>query len=148
MLLMIVPIGQHRYAGAMTVSEPSVVAAVQALVATYAQALDSGRTDDLVELFCPDGVSEIAGIGTYEGHEAIRTAAARWRSAQPQRHFVANTVVTSWEGDEATAASDLALLQRGPTGWTVALVGGYEDVLHRHDGEWRFRRRVTTLLPG
>lgn len=127
--------------------EPSVVVGVRAAIAAYAQALDSGRTDDLVELFCPDGVSEVAGSGTFSGHEAIRAAYARWRPAKPQRHLVTNTLVTSWSGDDATAASDLALLQRGESGWAVTLVGRYEDTLHRHDGRWLFRRRVTTLLP-
>jgi len=120
---------------------------VQATIAAYAQALDAGRTDDLVELFCPDGISEIAGSGTFEGHEAIRAAYARWQPTTPQRHLVANTVVTSWDGDDATAVSDLALLRRDPSGWVVALAGRYEDSLHRHDGRWLFRRRVTTLLP-
>jgi uncharacterized protein (TIGR02246 family) len=123
------------------------VTAVQAAVAAYAQALDAGRTDDLVELFCPDGVSEIPGRGTFEGHEAIRAAYAGWQPAEPQRHLVANTVVTSWAGDDATAISDLAFLLRDESGWRVALVGRYDDTLHRHDGAWRFRRRVTTLLP-
>jgi ketosteroid isomerase-like protein len=131
----------------MIVVEPSVVVGVQATIAAYAQALDAGRTDDLVELFCPDGVSEIAGTGTFQGREEIRAAYTGFQPSKPQRHLVANTVVTSWEGDDATAVSDLALLRRGSAGWVVALAGRYEDTMHRHDGVWLFRRRITTLLP-
>ena len=127
--------------------DASVAAAVHAALAAYAQALDAGRTDDLVELFCPDGTAEIVGRGTFEGHEAIRAAYGAWRPTKPQRHVVGNTVITSWAGDDATAISDLAFFQRGASGWTVPLVGRYDDTLHRHDGVWRFQRRVTTFRP-
>jgi hypothetical protein len=58
---------------------------------------------------------------------------------------VTNTVITSRTEDEATAASDVAFLQRGESGWAVQLVGRYEDTLHRRDGAWRLHRRSTTF---
>jgi ketosteroid isomerase-like protein len=128
-----------------TAIEPSVATGVYATIAAYAHALDAGRTDDIVELFCPDGVAEIAGSGTFEGHDAIRAGYAGWAPQQPQLHLVGNTVITSWTGDEATATSSLVLFHRGGSGWAVRLVGRYDDTLHRHDGGWRFRRRVTTF---
>src|ERR1700678_2318056 len=89
-------------------TEASVRAGVQGAIAAYAQALDSGRVDDLVALFTPDGVSDIAGVGTFEGHDALRTAYAGFVPARPQLHLVSNTVITSWTDEEATAISDLA----------------------------------------
>ena len=44
---------------------------VRSALAVYAQALDDGRTDDVVATFCPDGVCEIPGMGTHAGHEAL-----------------------------------------------------------------------------
>jgi ketosteroid isomerase-like protein len=131
----------------MNTVDASVAAGVHAAIAAYAQALDAGRTDDLVELFCADGVAEIAGSGTFEGHDAIRAAYAAWVPKQPQLHLVANTVITSWTGDSATATSTVAFLHRGESGWAVRLVGRYDDTLHRYDGGWRFHRRVTTFVP-
>jgi ketosteroid isomerase-like protein len=128
-------------------AEASVAAAVQGAIAAYAQALDTGRTDDIAELFWSDGVAEIAGIATFEGQDAIREGYAGFAPTQPQLHLVANTVVTSWSEKEATAISDLAFFQRGESGWAVQLVGRYDDTLRRQDGEWRFQRRVTTFLP-
>ncbi|MFJ1969436.1 nuclear transport factor 2 family protein [Streptomyces sp. NPDC087903] len=127
--------------------EASVAACVQGAVAAYAQALDAGRVDDLADLFWPDGVAEIAGIGTFEGQEAIRKGYAAFAPTQPQLHLVANTVVTSWAEEEATAVSNLAFFQRGEAGWAVQLVGRYDDTLSRRDGDWRFQRRLTTFLP-
>ena len=121
--------------------------AVHAAIAAYAQALDTGRTDDVVALFCPDGVAEIGGQGSFEGHDAIRAAYGRWVPTRPQLHLVANTVITSCADDEATATSNLTFFDRGASGWGVRLVGRYDDTLHRHDGTWLFRRRVTTFMP-
>jgi ketosteroid isomerase-like protein len=127
-------------------TEASVAAAVQGAIAAYAHALDAGRTDDIAELFWPDGVAEIAGIATFEGQDAIRQGYAGFAPTAPQLHLVANTVVTSWTEKEATAISNLAFFQRGETGWAVQIVGRYDDTLRRQDGEWRFQRRVTTFL--
>lgn len=127
--------------------DASVAAGVHAAIAAYAQALDAGRTDDIVELFCPDGVVDIVGSATFEGHDAIRAGYARWVPKQPQLHLVANTVITSWAGNEATATSSVVFFQRGESGWAVQLVGRYDDTLRQHDGAWRFQRRVTTFTP-
>jgi len=128
-------------------TDASVAAAVHGAIAAYAHALDAGRTDDIVELFWPDGVAEIAGVGTFEGHDAIRAGFAGFAPTQPQLHLVANTVITSSAEDEATAVSNLAFLGRGESGWAIHLVGRYDDTLRRHDGAWRFQKRVTTFLP-
>ena len=128
-------------------AEASVTACVLTAIAAYAQALDTGRNADLAELFVPDGVAEIAGIATFEGRDAIREGFAAFAPTQPQLHLVANTVVTSYTEEEATAVSDLAFFQRGESGWAVQLVGRYDDTLRHHDGAWKFQRRVTTFLP-
>ncbi|MEU1184604.1 nuclear transport factor 2 family protein [Streptomyces sp. NPDC005820] len=128
-------------------AEASVAAGVQSAVAAYAQALDAGRNDDIADLFVPDGVAEIAGVATFEGRDAIREGYTAFAPTQPQLHLTANTVVTSFTEEEATAVSNLAFLQRGESGWAVALVGRYDDTLSLHDGVWKFRRRVTTFQP-
>jgi hypothetical protein len=97
-------------------------------------------------LFTPDGVSDIAGVGTFEGRDALRTAYTGFVPTRPQLHLVSNTVITSWTDDEATAISDLAFFQRGSSGWAVRIVGHYNDIFRHHDGAWRFQRRVTTFL--
>ena len=121
-----------------------VVAGVRATLAAYAQALDDGRTDDVVATFCADGAIELPGMGTHEGREALRAAYAGWTPKRPQRHVVVNTHVSDWGDDAATATSDVLFLLKGDAGWAIQLVGRYRDVLHLDagTGTWRFHRRV------
>ena len=123
-----------------------VAEGVRATLASYAQALDDGRTDDVVATFCPDGVIDIPGLGTHEGHDALRAAFSRWTPRRPQRHLVLNTVVTPGDGHQATAVSDVVFLLSGDGGWSVQLVGRYRDDLHHLGGTWRFHRRTAAFV--
>ncbi|GAA3613453.1 nuclear transport factor 2 family protein [Kineosporia mesophila] len=120
----------------------AVASGVLAAIAAYAQALDENRPADVAGLFVADGVSEIAGQGTFEGRSAIEAAYAAWPPASPQVHLVTNTLITDWDENTASARSDLALTTRGEAGFAVAFVGRYEDTLRLDDGVWRFSRRV------
>ena len=95
---------------------PDVVEGIRAMLADYTQALDDGRTDDVVATFCRDGVCDIPGMGTHEGHDALRAAYAKWTPRLPQRHLVLNTLVTDWNDREAEAISDVVFLLRGDSG--------------------------------
>ena len=123
-----------------------VAEGVRAAIAAYTQALDDGRTDDVVATFCPDGVCEIPGMGTHVGHDALRAAYTKWTPRRPQRHLVVNTLVTGWSADEATAVSDVVFLLQGDAGWAVQVVGRYSDTLHCVDGTWRFHRRAAEFV--
>jgi hypothetical protein len=126
-------------------TEPSyaeVAEGVRRALATYTQALDDGRTDDVVATFCPDGAVDLPGMGTHAGRDVLRAAFARWTPRQPQRHLVLNTLVTEWDAHEATAISDVVFLLHDDDGWAVRLVGRYRDTLHREGDTWRFHRRT------
>ncbi len=122
-----------------------VAEGVRAAIAAYAQALDDGRAADVVATFCPDGVADL-GFGVYEGHAALREAFDQFVPQVPQRHVVANTLVTEWTESEAQATSDLVFMVKGDAGWSVQLVGRYTDTLRNEDGTWRFVRRAVEFL--
>lgn len=124
-----------------------VAEGVRATIAAYTQALDDGRTDDVVATFCPDGMIDLQDMGAHEGHDALRVAFASWEPRRPQRHLVLNTHVTEWTDDEATAVSDVIFVRQGTSGWGIQLVGRYVDTLHRDDATWRFHRRVAEFVP-
>ena len=123
-----------------------VAEGVRATIAAYTQALDDGRTDDVVATFCADGGCDIPGLGTYEGHDALRAAYDKWKPRRPQRHLVLNTLVTDWNEHEAHATSDVVFLLQGDAGWAIQLVGRYDDTLHRSGDSWRFHRRAATFV--
>ena len=100
----------------------------------------------MVATFCPDGTIEIPGMGTHEGHDALRAAYAQWKPVRPQRHLVVNTLVSEWDEHEATATSDVIFLLQGKSGWTVQVVGRYHDILHHDDGTWRFHHRAAEFV--
>ena len=123
-----------------------VAEGVRATIAAYTQALDDGRTDDVVATFCPDGICEIPGMGTHVGHDALRAAYDKWKPQRPQRHLVVNTLVTEWNDHEARAVSDVIFILQGNAGWAIQVVGRYEDSLHCDNGTWRFHRRVAEFV--
>ena len=129
-----------------TATYAEVVEGVRATIAAYAQALDDGRTDDIVATFCPDGACDIPGMGTHKGHDALREAFAKVKPQRPQRHLVVNTLLTHWNDHEATAISDLLFALQGKSGWSIPLVGRYNDTLHHDAGTWRFHHRVATFV--
>jgi hypothetical protein len=123
-----------------------VEAGVRAALAAYTQALDDGRTDDVVATFWPDGGCDIPGLGSYAGHDALRAAYGRWAPRRPQRHLVLNTHVTEWGPDHATAVSDVVFLLLRDAGWSVQLVGRYRDTLAPDGDVWRFRHRAAEFV--
>lgn len=129
-----------------TPSLADVDAGVRRAIAAYTQALDDGRTDDVLATFCPDGSIDIPGMGTHEGHDALRAAYDGWAPRRPQRHLVLNTLITGWDDDEASAISDIVFLLLGTQGWAVQIVGRYDDVLHRDGDAWRFHRRTAAFV--
>lgn len=125
-------------------TEAAVSAAVRNLIGAHTQAQDAGRTDDVVALYAKDGVVELPGQDPIEGHDAIRAAFTSWAPTTPQLHLAANTVVTSWSDDEATAETDVAFTQRGENGWAVLIAGHYVDTFRREGDAWLIQRRSTT----
>ena len=125
----------------------SPVVALQVALAAYVHALDSGRTDELVALFCTDGTADIAGVGTFQGHDALRAAYAGMVPTTPQVHMVANTEVTSWSEDEATAVSDFVLVTRDSSGWRIPVTGRYVDTFRKAPtGSWQFFSKTVTFV--
>ncbi|MFF7474232.1 SgcJ/EcaC family oxidoreductase [Streptomyces sp. NPDC008092] len=129
----------------MTISAEAALAGVQSVIAAYAHAIDAGDAGAVADLFTEDGVSEIAGQGTFAGRDVIRETYGAFEPQTPQLHLVGNTVITSPPGEEVTATSDLVFFARGEQGWAVQLVGSYEDTVALVDGAWQFRKRVLSF---
>lgn len=121
------------------------VARITRTLASYAHALDDGRTDDAVAAFLPDGVSVLPGYGAIQGHDALRSAYASMKPTAPQRHVVSNIEVTDLDGSSATVLSDLVVLGKRDGRWAVLFVGRYADRLRAEGEAWLFESRDLTL---
>lgn len=131
---------------AATQSLADVVAGVGNVMAAYTQALDDGRTEDIVATFCPEGSCDMPGLGRHEGHDTLRAAYEQWKPRKPQRHLITNTLVTGWSDSEARVTSDVVFLVQTERGWVVGIVGRYDDVLQLDGDSWRFQSRVATFV--
>ncbi|HVV37267.1 MAG TPA: nuclear transport factor 2 family protein [Acidimicrobiales bacterium] len=115
------------------------------LLAEYNHAVDDGRVDDVLATFTADASIEFP-VGTHRGTEELRAAYESWIPRAPQRHMVANTRVIDASSTSARVVSDFAFLVKGETGWTIFVVGRYDDEVV-HDGtRWRFARRTSVFL--
>ena len=122
----------------------AVVEGVRATIAAYAQALDDGRTDDVVATFCPDGVCDIPGMGTHEG-DALRGLAqveAAAAPAPPRRQHAPHGLER--RRGQRDQRRDLRLAGRvgldDPAGRPIP------DTLHHDDGTWRFHHRAAEFV--
>jgi hypothetical protein len=124
-----------------------VAEGVRATIAAYTQALDDGRTDDIVATYMPDGVFDMPGTGRFEGHDALADIYEEWKPQRPQRHMVVNTLVTDWDDHDASAVSDVVFSLKGDSGWKIQFVARYHDRLHRDEGQdrWTFRSRTVVV---
>src|SRR5262249_13956003 len=117
---------------------------VRATVMRYAHLVDTGRLDELVELFTEDATLEAGDLPPATGRAAIpalfvdtrgRPAAAT--THPPLRPHLSSSEVDVLGPTSATARSYfLAVTERGPDHW-----GRYRDRLVQVDGRWLFQHR-------
>jgi len=121
---------------------------IRDLVARYNANGDSGRFDQVLELFAPDAVMEIVGEAPRVGHEEIRTiftgAAGRadWGDHPVYLRHVTGTHQIDLV-DEAHATGRcyyFVLTHIGLDHW-----GRYFDEYRVVSGAWRFARRTVTV---
>ena len=131
--------------------EPWEVAAreeIRELVAAYAHLADTGRFDQLLDLFAEDGVLHGGDAPEARGREEIRRfltgTGADLRSVSPValiRHHVSNLSIEVLGPDEARGiAYFFVVTDLGPDHW-----GRYRDQYVRETGRWRFKHRRARL---
>jgi 3-phenylpropionate/cinnamic acid dioxygenase small subunit len=131
--------------------EPWELAAREAIRDTlmrYAHCADTGRFQQLAELFCEDGTLEIEEHERLVGRTAILDFLARTKASlgvtleRPYiRHHISSIRIDVAAADRATASSYfLAITERGPDHW-----GRYHDDLVRSAERWLLQRRRVSV---
>lgn len=122
--------------------------AIQDIVSRYAWALDTGDVDGFVTCFASDGEliwDTFERPETWHGHKALRHFAAflrdQPRSAGRQHHVTNLLIEPATEGARGRAYAAVALRQ-GDGPHLLHVMGWYEDVYRREDGQWKLARRI------
>lgn len=127
---------------------------IQALLARYAWALDTGDVEALVACFAPDGevIEEVfEEPDRWTGRQGVRRLAAHYFNSPGfagRQHHVSQILI---EGDaERCTARSFAFVTecRGEPPYTLRFTGYYEDCLVKPGGEWLFEKRVIRLWDG
>jgi uncharacterized protein (TIGR02246 family) len=137
----------------MSPAEIAAREAIRDLVARYNAFGDSGRLEELSELFCPDAELEVEGRAQ-RGRPAIRAlferAAEEARAgtgARRIRHHVSTHTIDVLADDRARGRCYyLVLTDTGLDHW-----GRYTDEYRVEAGRWRFARRAVSVdgaIPG
>jgi len=128
--------------------------AIRETVASYALFLDSGRFDEGIALFAPDGVLEVHNGATARGHDELRAfftgvnADLRDTTSVPLiRHYTSNLSIDVVSPTEANARCYfLAVTETGVDHW-----GRYRDRLVPNGDTWVFAHRFVRtdgVVPG
>ena len=117
--------------------------AIGETLSLHGHIFDGGHLDRLEEIFTPDVVYDMsaAGVGTFDGIEAIRNAALQLGAGNPIAHHVTNVVITGEEEEEdglVTAQSKGLMLMANGTFASVT----HLDTLRRYNSGWRISHRV------
>ena len=132
----------------MEVWEAVARESIRDLVTRYNSNGDTGRFDEVVELFAPDAVMDVASLGVRRGRDEIRTIFTGTRDSTDfgdrpvyVRHVVGTHQIDLIDEARATGrAYYFVLTAVGLDHW-----GRYLDEYVNVDGVWKFaKRRVTT----
>jgi hypothetical protein len=125
--------------------------AIANLMASYAEALDTARFEDLGRIFAHGAVAITGGPQDGSVAEGETDVAALYRSivaldenGRPgTRHFITNFVIEVAESDDsAVGRSYFAVKQQTVTlPLQIVACGAYRDNFARIDGVWAFERR-------
>ena len=127
---------------------------IRDLVARYNAFGDSGRWEDLLDLFMQDAELALHEGESFVGHEEMKTfftgaATSGGRRSSPVRvwHHTSTLVIDLEERDRATGRCYFAVLtEAGLDHW-----GRYRDLYQKEGKRWRFARRSVSIdsrVPG
>ncbi len=122
--------------------------AIQQLYVRYAFGVDMKDFDQWLSTWTEDGTYVSYSSAVIEGHEALR-AFAEESMAKPELkgyHWTATPLLEATDYGVHGRAYMLHVHAPETTG-EIGHAMYYDDELVKQDGEWRFRRRQTKLLP-
>lgn len=123
---------------------------IQNLYAYYNLCSDAGDADGYASCFTPDGEMSIPTLGVHiQGRDNLHAFKLRdkaQRGGRYRRHWNSGLYLEPLDGHAIRGRCYLQAYNGEPGHHPdLADVGVYEDTLVKHDGEWRFAKRVITM---
>ncbi|MDE2670268.1 MAG: nuclear transport factor 2 family protein [Dehalococcoidia bacterium] len=130
-----------------TLEEHLEIEAIKQLRVLYSQLFDSHRTDEMAMLFTEDAVCEFSDdlpYGDWVGRDEIRRQYKEVAGHSPKPFSYMHATTNGWVQltgpDSATGSWFLLDLGMGDNPNPVGLIGVYNDVYKKVDGEWFIHR--------
>lgn len=124
---------------------PPPVSGITSLLHDYARRLDAGDLGGVATLLDRAQIlvsGRVIGSGRDFVEEFLRSAVIIHPDGTPRtRHVIAQPVIDVADGSHATVRSQFTVLQAGPDGAYVVMVGHHHDAMTVDDGAWRFASR-------
>ncbi|MTD57999.1 nuclear transport factor 2 family protein [Amycolatopsis pithecellobii] len=119
---------------------------IEDVVALHGHIFDAKEFDRIEEIFTPDVVYDMTGVGgrVFRGIAAVREAASDMAARGPLAHHVTNLVVTVTDDGVPRVLSKVLLLLRDGSLKSVV----QRDTIGRHDGHWLISHRVIEPVAG
>lgn len=120
--------------------------AIMAVIHAYARALDTRDWTLLASVFTPDAIVDYTDDGgpvCYGPDAVVADNEVDFKGLDATQHMIGNISIAV-DGNRARASCNLQALHyraRASGGTTLLLVGGYDDELEYHAGEWKIARR-------
>jgi 3-phenylpropionate/cinnamic acid dioxygenase small subunit len=118
--------------------------AIRGVIAEYAQCVDDGRLDDLIDLYEEDASHQTNGR-MYRGRDEIKAFFASL-SLQGLRHFTSNIIIKI-DGMNATARTDWIAIRTDEASIAIVAGGRYQDRFVKRGTDWRFMQRSNVWWP-
>lgn len=120
---------------------------VRHLLFAYSEGVDSGRFEDVADLFGDAGlygeVDGPAARGREQVFAAMRGNVRLYEGVPRTRHVVSNIVIdVDDSGESARCRSYVQVVHQPPGGQIATIVAGtYHDIVVRESGVWKFAER-------
>jgi hypothetical protein len=121
--------------------------AIRQLLLDYGARIDGRQFERCSQLFTGDGIYDVgftSAVGPAAALEVMNSMIGPLMASTPGAdfHVFANPVI-ELDGDQATVRSFWAFVTPDDrSNPQIAHFGHYEDLVVRHDGEWKFARRT------
>ena len=121
--------------------------AINELVSRYNMAMDHVQAADWAATFTEDGELIIDGKSIAKGRAALTAMVENAaKGTYRGRHWVCNSII---DGEGDTARLRMYVLSMGIIdGITPRVMGEYDDVLVKVNGQWKFKTRNITFCAG